>query len=153
MASALIDTNLLLLLVVGMTNKKYISKHKRTKMFTERCYDEFLELLENFDSLWITSHCLAETSNLLKHTGKHQAQELLSTLSGICLKHSEPHIIRDDIFNSKHYLRLGVADTGFVLKSKEVTHSFTVDHDLYGAISALGREITNFTHIQTTYFL
>jgi len=42
MASALIDTNLALLLVVGTTNKAYISTHKRTKEFTEEDYDQLL---------------------------------------------------------------------------------------------------------------
>ncbi len=42
MASTLIDTNLVLLLVVGMTNRIYISTHKRTKalVFTEGDYDQ-----------------------------------------------------------------------------------------------------------------
>jgi len=113
MPSALIDTNLLVLLVVGTTKKEYISEHKRTNIFTERCYNELLSLLEVFDSIWITSHCLAEVSNLLKYTHEKQAKELLSTLSGICLNYNESHMAKADIFASEFYLRLGVEMSTF----------------------------------------
>lgn len=138
MASALIDTNLALLLVVGTTNKAYISTHKRTKEFTEEDYDQLLFQLEGFESLWITSHCLAEVSNLLKQTDEKKARELLSTLSSVGGKCRESHISKSDIFHSDLYNRLGVADTGFVQKSKRVDCSFTVDFDLYRAISKMG---------------
>lgn len=151
MPSALIDTNLLLLLVVGTTNKKYICTHKRTKEFTEKDYDELLSLLEGFNLLWVTSHCLAEVSNLLKQTHAGQAQELLATLSVICQNSSESHIPKADIFANKHYLRLGVADTGFVQKSKRVTCSFTVDFGLYQSISNLGKKVINFNHVRAKY--
>ena len=47
MKSALIDTNLLLLLVVGMTNKSYIKIHKRTKTFTVEDYEQLLSDLDH----------------------------------------------------------------------------------------------------------
>ena len=151
MASALIDTNLALLLVVGMTNRNYIKTHKRTKEFTEEDYDHLLKYLEGFDSLWITSHCLAEVSNLLKQTDKNKSQELLATLSVIGGEMKESNIAKANIFNSEVYIRLGVADTGFVQKSKRVTCQFTVDFDLYQAVSNLGRKVINFNHIRAEY--
>nr|VFJ88695.1 MAG: hypothetical protein BECKH772A_GA0070896_1001036 [Candidatus Kentron sp. H]VFJ90808.1 MAG: hypothetical protein BECKH772B_GA0070898_1001136 [Candidatus Kentron sp. H]VFJ96930.1 MAG: hypothetical protein BECKH772C_GA0070978_1000936 [Candidatus Kentron sp. H] len=151
MASALIDTNLFLLLVVGATDKKYIAIHKRTRTFTERDFDELLSLLDNFDALWITAHCLAEVSNLLKQTNRNQARELLTTLSVISRELRESHITKADIFSSRNYLKLGVADTGFVQKSKRVSCSFTTDHDLYQTISNLGGKVINFNHVRARY--
>ena len=54
----------------------------------------------------------------------------------------------DDLF-----LRLGVADTGFVQKAKRVDCSITVDLDLYLAISNLGRNVVNFTHFRASYLV
>lgn len=68
MRSALIDTNLFVLLVVGSVNKKYISTHKRTNNFVAEDYDLLMANLDGYQELWITSHCLAEVSNLLKQT-------------------------------------------------------------------------------------
>lgn len=151
MPSALIDTNLVLLLVVGMTDRSYINTHKRTRTFTEEDYDLLLSVLNRFDSIWITSHCLAEASNLLKQTHKEKAVRLLSTLSVLGAKTKESHVQKSNIFGNVVYTRLGVADTGFVQKSKRVTCSFTVDFDLYQAISDLGWNVVNFNHLRAEH--
>ena len=151
MASALVDTNLLLLLVVGMTDKAYIATHKRTKAYSEADYDALVSVLDGFDSLWIASHCLAEVSNLLKQTHFDKAKELLVTLRTIGVVARESHIPKDSIFNSEMYLRLGVADTGFVQKARRVSCSFTVDFELYRSISELGIKVVNFNHLRAAY--
>ncbi len=153
MRSALIDTNLLLLLTVGATNKSYIATHKRTKAsaFTERDYEELLSILSRFEKLWVTSHCLAEASNLVRQTHPAQSKELLTTLSYICGNAKESHVPKDEIFRSGYYKRLGVADTGLIRKSKRVTCSLTTDLDLYLAITKLGREAINFNHLRARY--
>ncbi len=45
MRSALLDTNLFLLLIVGLYDKKLIEKHKRTKAFTPEDFDLLVELI------------------------------------------------------------------------------------------------------------
>jgi short subunit dehydrogenase-like uncharacterized protein len=151
MASALIDTNLALLLIIGTTNREYIKTHKRTKQFTDQDYDLLISSLTGFDSIWITSHCLAEVSNLLKQTYKTQAEELLSSMSIIVGKFKESSFSKNNIFSSTNYLRLGVADTGFVQKSKRVNCSFTVDFDLYQTVSTLGRKVINLNHLRANH--
>ena len=94
---------------------------------------------------------MAEVSNLLKQIDKKKAEELLSTLSEIGANMRESHIPKEDIFKNNIYKRLGVADTGFVQKSKRVDCSFTVDLDLYLTLCASGRKIVNFNHIRAEY--
>ena len=65
----------------------------------------------------------------------------------------ESHISKSDIFRSNPYNRLDVADTGFVKKSRRVSCSFTVDLDLYLAVSNLGRKVVNFNHLKDKYLL
>jgi hypothetical protein len=146
--SALIDTNLALLLIVGATNKEYLETHKRTRQFTKQDYDLFLSYISCFEQIWITSHCLAETSNLLKQTNRKWAEELLYSMSVIFGQFKESHISKDYIFSSDSYLRLGVADTGFLQKAKHVSCSFTVDFDLYRSVSESGAKIINFNHLR-----
>ena len=151
MNSVLIDTNLLVLLIVGATDRKLIDRHRRTKQFVARDYDELRDLLKGFDEFWVTSHCLAETSNLLKQTNDRNAGDLLLTLAVFCSGARESHLSKDQIVADDNFLRLGVADTGFVQKSKRVNWSITVDVQLYEAISRLGRNVVNFNHVRTAY--
>ncbi|SLM29872.1 conserved hypothetical protein [Desulfamplus magnetovallimortis] len=116
MRSVLLDTNLFLLLIVGLYDRNLIGKHKRTNAFTPEDFDLLVELIDPFRELWITSHCLAEVSNLLKQTHSRQALELLAFLGDFVSRVKESHIQKDMIFSGKQSFKLGVADTGIVIK-------------------------------------
>lgn len=151
MNSVLVDTNLLVLLIVGTADRKLIETHRRTRAFMERDYDELCGLLEGFDELWITAHCLAETSNLLKQTNSRTGADLLRHLAAFCSGTRESYVPKDLLVTDDLFPRLGVADTGFVQKSKRVDCSITVDLPLYLAISGLGRNVVNFNHVRAAY--
>ena len=153
MNSALIDTNLLVLLVVGATDRNLIGSHRRARNFMPRDYDEFLQLLAGFDLFWITSHCLAETSDLLAQTDARKARSLLFGLSRFCMNTRESHLSKERIFADRDFPRLGVADTGFVQKSRTVTCTFTMDVQLYLTINRLGRNVINFNHVRAPYLV
>lgn len=148
MNSVLIDTNLMLLLIVGLHDKSIIGVHKRTKDFTPDDYDLLVSQIDGFNTVWVTSHCLAEVSNLLKQTHKEQGAKLLSCLSLFCGNARESRMAKESIFENDAYLSLGVSDTGLVQKSKRVSCVYTVDFDLYITISNIGRKVVNFNHLR-----
>lgn len=153
MNSVLVDTNLLVLLIVGTADRKLIARHRRTREFTERDYDELWRYLEGYDEMWVTVHCLAETSNLLKQTNSRAVPGLLRHLAAFCAGTRESYLPKDRLVTDERFLRLGVADTGFVQKAKRVDCSITVDLDLYLAIEELGRKVVNFNHIRASYLV
>lgn len=150
MRSVLLDTNLLVLLIVGLKGKKFIATHKRTKDFLAEDHDLLVQMIDDFDLIWITSHCLAEVSNLLRQTHDHLARELMVVLSQFVDHTKESHIQKSRIFDNEIFIRFGVADTGFVEKSKKVTCSYTTDIDLYLELSRLGRTVINFNHVRVS---
>jgi len=148
MSSVLIDTNLLLLLIVGFYNKKLISVHKRTKEFMPKDFDLLVKCINGYNILWVTSHCLAEVSNLIRQTDKKQAKELMAYFLNYVTKAKESHIPKEIIFKNGVLTRLGVADTGLIIKSKRVSCVFTVDLELYLEISKRGYKVVNFNHLR-----
>ena len=153
MRSVLLDTNLLVLLVVGMCNRDYISTHKRTKDFIVEDFELLLKSINPFKELWVTSHCLAEVSNLLRQTHDEQARELMEFFSKFSDNIKESHIKKELIFDKELSIRLGVADTGIFIKSKRTT-VFTVDLDLYLEILNAGHNVINFNHLRNQrYFI
>jgi len=153
MSSVLIDTNLLLLLIVGLYNKDLISVHKRTKEFMPKDFDLLVKCIKGYKILWVTSHCLAEVSNLIRQTNKKQAKELMACFSSFIAKARETHIQKEIIFKNVISARLGVTDTGIIIKSKRVSCVFTVDLDLYTEISKKGYKVYNFNHIRMGNFI
>ena len=61
----LIDTNLLLLFVVGSCNVKHIGTFKRTKKFIPADFEALRRMLGNFRRLVTTPNILTEVSNFL----------------------------------------------------------------------------------------
>jgi hypothetical protein len=153
MRSVLLDTNLLLLLIVGIYNKDLIGKHKRTKSFVAEDFDLLVKSIDDYEILWVTSHCLAEVSNLLKQTHSNQAKKLLACFATFVAKAKESHIPKEVIFSNNYAVRLGVTDTGIIMKSKRVSCVFTVDFDLYSEISRMGNQVVNFNHLRNETLL
>src|ERR1035437_9668843 len=63
-AGILVDTNLLVLFVVGRVNRNRIETFKRTRQYTMDDYDLLVQVLGNFERLYTVAHVLAEMSNL-----------------------------------------------------------------------------------------
>jgi len=153
MRSVLLDTNLLVLLIIGLYDKNLIRNHKRTKNFITEDFDLLVKSIDGYEILWITSHCLAEVSNLLKQTHNSQAKELMVFLAKFISDKKESHIQKEVLFENDFSMRLGVADTGIVVKSKRVNCVFTVDFDLYNEISRHGNNVINFNHLRNELLL
>ena len=119
MRSVLLDTNLLVLLIIGLYDKNLISRHKRTTQFTIDDFELLLKSIGGYELLWVTSHCLAEVSNLLKQTNKSHAQQLLIFFEKFIFDKKESHIPKEIIFKENIFMRLGVADTGIIVKAKD----------------------------------
>jgi len=64
-----LDTNLLVLLVVGSVDRGQVERHRRTKRFTVEDYDRLVRLLEGLEQVFVTPNTLTEASNLLERRG------------------------------------------------------------------------------------
>ena len=60
----LIDTNLLLLLVVGIYDRRRITSFKRTAAYTPGDFQKIGWLSKQFSQLWATPNILTEVDNL-----------------------------------------------------------------------------------------
>ena len=68
----LIDSNLLLLYLIGNTNRNRISSFKRTQKYTSRDFDLISRTLAQFEKVITTPHILTEVSNLARPLGAEQ---------------------------------------------------------------------------------
>lgn len=147
-AGLLVDTNLLVLFVVGSVNCDRIENFKRTQKYGKRDYELLLRKLSGFTHLYTLAHVMAEVSNLTDLTGDERAlarqvlKEMLSTLR-------EPEMASLRAARSGTYDRLGLVDSAIATASRE--HGFAVltdDLDLYLALSHEGLPAINFAHLQ-----
>src|SRR5690348_7188330 len=60
----LVDTNLLVLFVVGSVNRDRIENFKRTRRYAKSDFELFVRVLDRFKPLYTLAHIMAEVSNL-----------------------------------------------------------------------------------------
>lgn len=147
-AGLLVDTNLLVLLVVGKVNRNRIETFKRTRQYTPADYDLLLQVLKRFDQVYTVAHVLAEASNLTDLSGTerlHARLVLKETISVLNEVEMPSRRAADDRF----YERLGLADASIGATAR--AHNCAVltdDFDLYLSLVRDGLTAFNFSHIR-----
>ena len=141
----LIDTNLLMLLVVGYYDKDFVSEHKRTNKFTADDF-EVLEILIEGANIVLTPNVLTEASNLLWQCSEPHKSLIRSKLAQIAHICDEQFIASSDAISCPEFMNLGLTDAGILELKKVSGLILTQDLDLHLAALARGLETENFTH-------
>jgi hypothetical protein len=147
MIKAVLDTNLLILLVVGGTSRAYIEKHKRLKSFTVKDFDLLTELLFRIESIITTPNVLTETSNLLAQIEEPVRSEIFNTFSKNIKMIEEIYIDSKIASQQKEFTRLGLTDAALLVVLRDSASTLiTTDLGLYLAASDRGLKVINFNH-------
>ena len=75
-----VDTNLLMLLIVGTASKDYIRMHRRLNDYTVDDFDLLVEIIGQFSDMVFLPHILAEVSNFsrqIKNPARARVQDKL----------------------------------------------------------------------------
>lgn len=140
----LLDTNLLVLFVVGTTSRKYIEKHKRLTEFAVEEYDALLKIISAASSVLVTPNTLTETSNLAAYIGEPARSEVLQVLRAVISSSQETYVPSRTASERTEFLRLGLTDAALIETATEETVILTTDLGLYLAVLAKGASAINF---------
>jgi predicted nucleic acid-binding protein len=147
-SGVLIDTNLFVLLIVGLVNRDRISAFKRTSNFTPADWDLLVGLIEHIPQRYSIAHVLAEANTLTDMKGQEKviAREMLQRVIAIT---EEVHIPSVEACASPYYWRLGLTDAAIGLAAKKFGCSIiTNDSDLYIALMQDGASVLKFDHLK-----
>lgn len=144
----LIDTNLMVLLVVGSVNRDRIPRFKRSSGCTPADWDLLTGILEQVPRRYTIPHVLAEVSTLtdLKGPERDIAREILR--KAILLLEELP-IASRDACESTTYRRLGLADAAIGLAVQRCGCSVvTNDSGLYVSLLESGASVVKFDDLR-----
>ena len=140
-----LDANLLLLLVVGLTSRAYISKHKRLQGYEELDFDLLICLIGSADVI-VTPNTLTETSNLVGQIREPARKQIYQRIRQMLTRLEERYIQSARAAEYKEFPRLGLADAAQLDVTGESHTLLTSDLDLYLAATARGLKAANFNH-------
>lgn len=147
----LIDTNLLLVLAVGLVRRDQVERFKRTSAYEAADFDRLVRIVESAGRLVTTHHVLAEVSNLGGQLSGRLRTQFFEVLRQLAVEQLEdesppsPAFMKDPVFT-----RLGVADTA-ILRIDGSLGAVVLSDDLglYLELTTRGIEAVNFNHIRT----
>lgn len=129
----IIDTNLLLLLVIGAIEEgRHIRNSKRLNAFDKQDYQVVLRCMENFDKVFITPYIATEVSNLIDLRGyaRIKAYKMARVLFSQ-FKKINPVI--DDDCAPDYFLNYGITDSSLILLAPNY-HVLTDDRRILAAL-------------------
>jgi hypothetical protein len=126
----LLDTNLLILYLIGSTNRDRIGRFKRTQNYTIEDFDLLVQVLSGYRQYLTTPHILTQVDDLVKLEEPEYGAflELFRSWIGGASESiaSAIELVRDPMF-----FRVGFADTGIGKAAEQGTDILTDDLNLY----------------------
>lgn len=145
----LIDTNLLLLFVVGKHDKFLIEKFKRVQQFTIEDYEFICGFVRYFSKVIVTPYILTEVSNLLNQLPEQYKFEQYSAFSHLMQEWLERHTESKLIATVESFKKYGLTDAEIAETGLKKDHLIlTDDFRLTGFLNKQGIDVINFNNIR-----
>jgi hypothetical protein len=141
----IIDTNLLLLLAIGLYNPNRIVTFKRTSKFDATIFQAVVTVVKQFEQRYTTPYLVAELDNISRMLPMHEwiaisriMQTLVPSLIEICDGSSS-------VLAHALHAEIGVADCSIAMVPD--TLIFTDDLPLASRLQGMGRDVLNIGHL------
>jgi rRNA-processing protein FCF1 len=145
----LIDTNLLLLYLVGRYDPRRIPKFKRTMIFAIEDFFTLLKFFEYFNEVVTTPNILTEVNSLANQLPDNIKVGFYPKFAEQIAALQEHYIESAKLSSTPHFLKLGLTDSGILNLAQDKYLVLTDDFPLAGRLEKQGIDVINFNHIRT----
>jgi hypothetical protein len=143
-----LDANLLVLLVVGLAEPRYIPLHKRLKAFTVDDFKLLTNMIAASAGMAVTPNALSEASNLLRQINEPAKTRVGMALRRLIQNTNEIYVASVDASSRREFLRIGLSDSALLEVNKNDIVVLSVDLGLCLAAQAAGYTAVNFNHVR-----
>lgn len=148
----LIDTNSLIVLIIGMIDPKLIGRHKRTSIYEEEDYNQLTSLIRSLDKLIVLPNIWTEVDNLLNgFIGGHK-WKYIDVFKGLVKISSERYIESAIGCENIHFSSLGLTDSLILEIGKKCEFIITSDSKLSDFANAEGLLVYDLVKIRNERF-
>ena len=144
----LVDTNLLLVFVVGAVAREHLEAFKHTNAYTPADYDLLTALLGRARRVLVTPHVMTEVSNLAGRLQSNYRRAAFALLAQLATTLEERSLATVDVVAEPLFLRLGLTDAAISRVAAGEVTVLTDDLDLYLALEHAGARVLNFNHVR-----
>ena len=143
----LLDTNLMVLLAIGLYRRERISSFKRTMQYTEDDFMLVAHIAGRFARRVTTPHILAETDNLTRQLPRGEHRAVAAVMAPLVEDLFEVYSPSATAIRHERYSNLGLTDCVTIAAADEVL-VITDDVRLSNILSHLSRDAININHVR-----
>lgn len=145
----LLDSNLALLLVVGLTDRSFVGRHKRLTVYSEEDFDHLVSILDQSSKIEFCPNVWSETSNLVRYAPMGIRAAVSRTLASLIETVTENYVESREASKRSEFSALGLTDSVLLYLAERGGTLLTADLDLYLAAQRAGyRTAVNFNHLR-----
>lgn len=146
----LLDSNLLVLLFVGLADSRAIENFKRTKNhgFTEKEFFLLEGIVRSFSKIVTTPHILTETSNYIFQLHGKTRQSALAITAKIVQSFKERRAEAKSLVQSETFSNFGLTDSAILDLPPKKYLVLSVDAALVIALNKKGVDAINFNRLR-----
>jgi len=145
----LIDSNLLLLLFVGLYDRTRIEKFKRTSQFTVEDFELLMAFIQKFKEVVTTPSILTEVSNLLGQLPERLKFSFYRSFAYGLKNLHEHYTPSEELGNERIFPKFGLTDTAILRAATGKYLVLTDDFRLAQYLSSRNVDVINFNHLRT----
>ncbi len=125
-----IDTNALIVIILGLIDTRLIGQHKRTSIYEEQDFHDLMAVIETFDKLVVLPNVWTEVDNLLNKFGGERKYQYVTKTCETMKAASEKFIESILGTESDGYYNLGLTDSLLLELAKDCDLLITSDSSL-----------------------
>jgi hypothetical protein len=146
----LVDTNLLLLLLIGSYDIALVGANgfKRIAQYTAEDYELLVRLIKWFKITVTTPHVLTEVSNLAGQLAEQHKLPCFLKFAETFKSFVELEVVSSSVSSQSHFPRFGLTDSVITAKAGDYL-VLTDDLRLCSSLEKEGHQPLNFNHIRT----
>ncbi len=137
----LIDTNSLVVLLIGLIDPQLIQSHKRTSIYEKQDFDELLLFIGDIKKLIVLPNVWTEVDNLLNNFNRGHKESYIKQITNIIKLSSEKFIASLNAVESNGFFDLGLTDSLLLEYAKECDVLITSDSQLSDYAIASGVKV------------
>lgn len=146
---ALIDSNLLLVYLIGRCDPDLIPAFKRTQKFARRDFEILAGIVTYFARIIVTPHILTEVSNLSGQLTDKRLDRCRIELRGMISEIlDEKYVPATEIVPMSAFPELGLTDAGIERLAPDTCLVLTDDFPLSNRLQTLRIDAINYNHIR-----
>lgn len=145
----LLDSNLLLLLFVGLVSQETIQRFKRTAHFTITDFRLLEQVLNRFRQIVTTPNIVTEVSNFCGQLSNPLRETTRRFIGSQMKVLAEEYVATSAAAHEPSFARLGVTDAVIAVVGQHDLTVLTVDSVLHDHLERNGVRSLNFNHLRT----